>query len=44
MEDIKVHVTKYPDRDNYVMRYADPITGKRVVAWLVVVRQQPKLV
>ena len=30
MEDIKVHVTKYPDRNNYVMRYADPITGKRV--------------
>jgi hypothetical protein len=25
--EIKVHVVKYPDRDNLVMRYVDPYTG-----------------
>jgi len=29
-DDIKVAVVKYPDRENYVMRYTDPITGKHV--------------
>ncbi len=27
---IKVHVVKYPDRDNLVMRYLDPLTNKHV--------------
>jgi hypothetical protein len=27
---IKVHVVKYPDRANLVMRYLDPITGRQV--------------
>lgn len=27
---IKVHVVKYPDRDNLVMRYRDPLTNKHV--------------
>src|SRR5262245_59921812 len=27
---IKVHVAKYPDRDNLVMRHLDPLTGKQV--------------
>ena len=27
---IKVHVVKYPDRDNLVMRYRDPFTGRQV--------------
>jgi integrase len=30
IDEIKVHVVKYPDRDNYVMRYVDPITRKQV--------------
>jgi hypothetical protein len=30
MEEIKVHVVKYPDRDNLVMRYRDPLTNKHV--------------
>lgn len=30
MDEIKVHVVKYPDRDNYVMRYLDPLTNKHV--------------
>lgn len=29
-EDITVHVVKYPDRDNLVMRYRCPLTGKQV--------------
>ena len=29
MEDIKVHVTKYPDRKNLVMRYVDPESGRQ---------------
>src|SRR5262245_588607 len=29
-EEIKVHVVKYPDRANYVMRYLDPFTNKQV--------------
>ena len=29
-EEIKVHVVKYPDRENLVMRYRDPHTGKQV--------------
>src|SRR3954451_16420145 len=28
--EIKVHVVKYPDRENLVMRYRDPFTGKQV--------------
>lgn len=28
--EIKVHVVKYPDRDNLVMRYVDPFTGRQV--------------
>jgi integrase len=27
---IKVHVVKYPDRDNLVLRYLDPLTNKHV--------------
>jgi integrase len=27
IDEIKVHVVKYPDRENYVLRYRDPITG-----------------
>ena len=30
MNDIKVHVVKYPDRDNLVMRYVDQLTGKPI--------------
>ena len=30
METIKVHVVKYPDRDNLVMRYVDPENGRQV--------------
>ncbi len=30
MEEIRVHVVKYPDRDNLVMRYRDPFTGRQV--------------
>lgn len=29
-DEIKVHVCKYPDRENLVMRYKDPITGRQV--------------
>lgn len=29
-EEIKVHVVKYPDRENLVMRYVDPFTGRQV--------------
>jgi len=29
-EEIKVHVVKYPDRANLVLRYLDPLTGKQV--------------
>jgi integrase len=29
-ETIRVHVVKYPDRDNLVMRYRDPYTGRHV--------------
>ena len=29
-DEIKVHVVKYPDRDNLVMRYVDPFTGRHV--------------
>ncbi len=29
-EEIKVHVVKYPDRENLVMRYKDPYSGKQV--------------
>lgn len=29
-DDIKVAVVKYPDRENLVMRYTDPTTGKHV--------------
>lgn len=29
-EEIKVHVVKYPDRPNLVMRYVDPHTGRQV--------------
>ncbi len=29
-DEIKVHVCKYPDRENYVMRYVDPFTRKQV--------------
>lgn len=29
-DEIKVHVVKYPDRKNLVMRYLDPMTGKQV--------------
>ena len=28
MEEIKVNVVKYPDRENLVLRYVDPMTGK----------------
>jgi integrase len=30
VEEIRVHVVKYPDRDNLVMRYRDPFTGRQV--------------
>lgn len=30
METIKVHVVKYPDRDNLMLRYTDPHTGRHV--------------
>ena len=30
MEEIKVYVVKYPDRDNLVMRYLDPNTNRHV--------------
>jgi integrase len=30
METIKVHVVKYPNRDNLVMRYRCPLTGKQI--------------
>lgn len=30
MSEIKVHVVKYPDRTNLVMRYKCPLTGKQV--------------
>ena len=30
IDEIKVHVVKYPDRANLVMRYRDPFTGKQV--------------
>ena len=30
MEDIKVYVVKYKDRDNLVMRYVDPLTNKTI--------------
>ena len=30
MDEIKVHVVKYPDRANLVMRYLDPFTGRQV--------------
>jgi integrase len=30
MEEIKVHVCKYPDRANLVMRYVDPFSGRQV--------------
>ncbi len=30
MNEIKVHVVKYPDRKNLVMRYVCPATGKPV--------------
>jgi len=29
-EEIRVHVVKYPDRDNLVMRYKDPMSGRVV--------------
>ena len=29
-EEIKVHVVKYPDRANLVMRYVDPYSGRPV--------------
>ena len=29
MNEITVHVVTYPDRDNLVMRYVDPMTGKQ---------------
>lgn len=29
-EEIRVHVVKYPDRDNLVMRYRDPFSGRQV--------------
>jgi integrase len=29
-DEIKVHVVKYPDRNNLVMRYRDPFNGKQV--------------
>lgn len=29
-DEIKVHVVKYPDRANLVMRYRDPFTGRQV--------------
>ena len=29
-DEIKVHVVKYPDRENLVMRYRDPFNGKQV--------------
>ena len=29
-EEIKVHVVKYKDRDNFAMKYTDPMTGKNV--------------
>lgn len=29
-DEIRVHVVKYPDRPNLVMRYRDPYTGKQV--------------
>jgi integrase len=29
-DEIKVHVVKYPDRNNLVMRYYDPFSGKQV--------------
>jgi integrase len=30
MDEIKVYVIKFKDRDNYVMKYTDPMTGKNV--------------
>ncbi len=30
MEDIKVHVARYGDRKNLMMRYTDPVTAKLV--------------
>ncbi len=30
MQEITVHVVKYADRENLVMRYVDPMTGKQV--------------
>ena len=29
-DEIKVHVVKYPDRNNFMLRYLDPLTGKHV--------------
>ncbi len=29
-DEIRVHVVKYPDRENLVMRYPDPYTGRHV--------------
>ncbi len=29
-DDITVHVVKYPDRPNLMMRYRDPYTGRHV--------------
>ena len=31
-DEIKVHVVKYPDRANLVMRYVDPFTGRASAA------------
>ena len=30
INEVRVHVVKYPDRDNLVMRYRDPFSGKQV--------------
>ena len=30
MNDIKVYVVKFQDRDNYAMKYTDPETGQNV--------------
>ena len=30
MDTIKVHVVKYPDRENLMLRYRDPITGRQI--------------
>ena len=30
-DEVKVHVVNYPDRDNLMLRYTDPHTGRHIV-------------